>query len=211
MKYQLIFKSKFFFSENKIRMNEFIIIITISIILFCLFIHYETIFTELIYIKSSINNKNYLVRNRKDKKKAANLLANISISLEKLVDYLNKKFPNDKRIIRLKKKFNSSNISESISGTKYTSYSVNKGEKIVFCLRSKDSKEKLVNLNTMLFVSIHELAHIMTLSVGHTDEFWENMKFLLKYAIKINIYKKQNFRKNPEPYCGTKITDSPLH
>ena len=46
-----------------------------------------------------------------------------------------------------------------------------------------------------MFVAIHELAHVMTKSVGHTEEFWTNMKFLLKIAIKEGIYKKQNFNK----------------
>ena len=35
---------------------------------------------------------------------------------------------------RMKRKYNMDNISESEPNTKYTSYSVNKGEKIVFCL-----------------------------------------------------------------------------
>ena len=48
--------------------------------------------------------------------------------------------------------FNPNNISESTKDNKYTSYSVNKGEKIVFCLRSRDEKNKLVDINIMMFV-----------------------------------------------------------
>ena len=33
------------------------------------------------------------------------------------------------------------------------------------------------------FVALHELSHVMTVSVGHTQEFWENFKFLLKEAV----------------------------
>ena len=98
---------------------------------------------------------------------------------------------------------------ETEKGSKHTSYSVNKGEKIVFCIRDKKTHE-LVDINTMMFVAIHELAHVMTKSVGHTEEFWNNMRYLLKKAIKINVYKKVDYRDNPKPYCGTKITDSPL-
>ena len=39
---------------------------------------------------------------------------------------------------------NPEKLSESIPHTDYTSYSVNKGEQIVFCLRSKDKEEKLI-------------------------------------------------------------------
>ena len=64
--------------------------------------------------------------------------------------------------------------------------------------------------NIMMFVALHELAHIMTKSVGHTDEFWDNFRYLLKKAIKLGVYKDVNFEKNPVDYCGTKITNSPL-
>ena len=191
-------------------MNELITIIIATVIVICIFLYYESQFSELTYVRSTVDNEEYLVRNRKDKQQACDLLANIKKSLIELVEFIELKLPNDKRVIRLVKKFKPKKISESISGTKYTSYSVNKGEKIVFCIRSKDNKQKLIKLNTMMFVAIHELAHVMTVSIGHTEEFWDNMRLLLKYAIKKKIYKRQNFRKKPEPYCGTTITDSPL-
>ena len=99
---------------------------------------------------------------------------------------------------------------ESTPDSKYTSYSVNKGEQIVYCLRSRDSEERLVDLNTILFVALHELSHVMTISVGHTPEFWDNFRFLLANAIHWNMYTAVNFRKTPKAYCGTHITDSPL-
>ena len=84
-----------------------------------------------------------------------------------------------------------------------------KSQTLIASLTSTSSLS-LVDINTMMFVAIHELAHIMTKSVGHTPEFWDNMRFLLEEAIKINIYKKQDFSRNPVEYCGTQITDSPL-
>ena len=64
--------------------------------------------------------------------------------------------------------------------------------------------------NLLVFVALHELGHVMTKSTGHTEEFWDNFRFLLKESIKIGVYKRQDFKKNPQKYCGTKITDSPL-
>jgi predicted metal-dependent hydrolase len=111
---------------------------------------------------------------------------------------------------RLVDNFNSDNFSENTPDSKYTSYSVNKGEKIVFCIRDKNENETLVNENIMMFVSIHELAHLMTKSVGHGPEFWTNFKILLKIAIDNNLYQYIDFNRKPEPYCGTKISDTPL-
>jgi predicted metal-dependent hydrolase len=172
--------------------------------------HYEHLSQDITYCKSDIDNNEYLVRNREDKTIAANLLANIRIKLEKICKTMKEKYPNDPSVIRLNKRFNSNNISESGKGSQYTSYSVNKGEKIVFCIRQKDENETLVDENTVTFVAIHELAHIMTKSVGHTQEFWDNFKRLLKEAIKENLYIKEDYTNNPKDYCGIKVTDSPL-
>jgi hypothetical protein len=87
---------------------------------------------------------------------------------------------------------------------------VNKGEKIVFCLRARDQTQKLEDINMLMFVAIHELAHICTTSVGHTDEFWTNMRFLFEEAINIGVYSKQDFKSHPVKYCGMDVTSSPL-
>ena len=172
--------------------------------------YYDGKYAGVEYVKSKVDNKKYLVRKMPDKQRAADLLANIRIKLVKLCDYLELKHSDSKKVYRLIKRFNSDNITESSPTEKYTSYSVNKGEKIVFCLRSRDEQQKLVDENVMMFVALHELAHIMTKSVGHTDEFWDNFRYLLRKAIKLGLYKDVNFEKNPVDYCGTKITNSPL-
>ena len=148
---------------------------------------------------------------RSDKQAAADLIAKIRIKLEKLINSMKEKYPNDKSVNRMSKKFNADNISESGKSSQYTSHSVNKGEKIVFCVRQKDENESLVEENTITFVAIHELAHIMTKSIGHTDEFWDNFKRLLKEAIDMGIYNKEDYESNPKEYCGIKVTDSPLN
>ena len=203
--------------------NTFITLILISII----YKYYQNSNHNITIVKSTVNNKEYMVRNLEDKQEASNLLAKISIKMSKLVNYLKtsnnkdtykkyiekedntnlEKFNEDiKRLIR---NFNPDEISESSPDAKYTSYSVNKGERIVFCLRAKKKNSKLVDENTMMFVAIHELGHLMTKSIGHTPEFWNNFKILLKIAIDIEVYDYIDFNKNPEPYCGTEITDTP--
>ena len=172
--------------------------------------HYEHLTNEVIYVKSSVDNNEYLVRNLENKEEAANILANIREKLEKLCVLMKEKYPNDESVTRMNQRFNSDNITESGKNNQYTSYSVNKGEKIVFCIRQKDEDESLVDENTITFVAIHELAHIMTKSVGHTPEFWENFKKLLKVAIANNLYTKEYYANNPKDYCGIKVSDSPL-
>ena len=112
-------------------------------------------------------------------------------------------------IERLINNFNSDAFSETTPDSKYTSYSVNKGEKINFCVRSK-TDDTLVKENIMTFVSIHEMGHLMTKSIGHDPEFWQNMRLLLKISIDNGLYKNVDFNKKPEPYCGITISDTPL-
>ena len=158
---------------------------------------------------SNIDGESYLVRNREDKQQACDLLASVKKNLLRIVKYLEENNISDPKVKRLVSKYKPQNISESIPNTNYTSYSVNKGEKIVFCIREKKT-HTLVDINTMMFVAIHELAHVMTKSIGHTEEFWDNMKYLLKKAIKLGLYKDEDYKNNPKAYCGTQITDSPL-
>lgn len=191
-------------------MQELIKFLVTVILLITIFIYIDTKKSTLIYQKSALDGKMYLVRNVEDKETAANLLASIRQKLERLVEFLAQKYPKQNRVARLKMKFNADNMEESEAGSKYTSYSVNKGEKIVFCIRSKDKEARLEDENLLMFVALHELGHIMTKSNGHTEEFWTNFRFLLKESLKIGIYKRHDFRKKPEKYCGTKITDSPL-
>ena len=67
----------------------------------------------------------------------------------------------------------------------------------------------IINTNTIIFVAIHEIAHTMTKSIGHKEEFWKNFKFLLQEAVKIGIYKPVDYKKKNKHYCGMDITDNP--
>ena len=195
----------------KIYMNINHLIGMLVIIAFCLlgYTHFENFTNEVGYTKSSLDDKEYLVRNMDDKEEAANVLAKIRTKLEQICAIMKEKYPDDESVKRMVKRFNPDNITEAGKNNQYTSYSVNKGEKLVFCIRQKDEKESLVDENTVTFVAIHELSHIMTKSEGHKQVFWQNFKFLLEAAKEANIYQPVDYKKNPEPYCGMDITDNP--
>lgn len=194
--------------------GNFIKFFTIAFILFCIYIYYSNYHSELVHVKSNVDDELYLVRNLKDKQQAADMLATLSAKLTKMVDIVQEeKAKEDTHCTRsidiLKRRFRKDRISESPADADYTSYSVNKGEKIFFCIRAKDEGMQLVDENTLTFVALHELAHVMTRSVGHTKEFWNNFKYLLRHAIKNGVYSYQKFSENPKKYCGMTITDTP--
>ena len=197
-------------------MDESILFLTMLIIITIIYAYLERKKSQFSYFKSNINGESYLVReDMEDSQEASDMLAKISINCSKLVDHLmkpeqidgNMKHLKD-RILSLKNRWNPKNISESSPDNKYTSYSINKGEKIVFCIRSKKNGN-LVDLNTMMFVAIHEMAHLMSESIGHTPEFWKNMKYLLHRGEEIDIYKHIDYSNDSIEYCGVMITDTP--
>lgn len=165
---------------------------------------------NLEFVQSTIDGHSYQVQSLADKQAAANLLAQIRQNLERLLTHLDKMYPNDERTVQLKKNFQSDKIGEGAENDKYTSYSINKGERIVFCLRARDGTRKLMDLNTMMFVALHEVAHVASKKVGHTQEFWGNFRWLLEEAIQAGVYIEQDFKLKPVSYCGMVISGSPL-
>lgn len=168
----------------------------------------QKIFSEVAQVKSKVDDQTYIVQDLDDKQEAADYLAKLNLVLGGLLDCLSQKFPKDERVELLRRRFDPRNVSEGSSKSGYTSYSVNKGEKIVVCIRQTDNK--FVDLNDVLYVVIHELAHLATNEIGHTPTFWKNFSFLLQNAIDCGLYEYRNYQKKPTPYCGINLSSSIL-
>jgi predicted metal-dependent hydrolase len=107
----------------------------------------------------------------------------------------------------IQKRLPKSIIKESSANSEYTSYSINKGEELVFCLRSKETN-LLHDINDIMYVAIHEIAHIGCPEIGHTPLFKRINLYLLDEAIKCNIYNYDNYRKNNKEYCGIMLSSN---
>jgi hypothetical protein len=160
---------------------------------------------DIVSIRSKVDGKIYIVRKLPDAKQAADKLATINDKVLKLISSVDTSKKGTEDLID---NYNPNALSETLPGSKYTSYSVNKGEKISICIR-KESDNSFIDDNTVLFVVIHELAHVMTHEVGHTPLFWDNMKYLLEVGEKIGIYNPVNYQEQPEDYCGMEINTTP--
>jgi hypothetical protein len=191
----------------KINIFGIIVIIFITIIIFK--IYQESDMFQLKCIVSDIDGNKYCVRERAKLELVADLLAKVTNNMKALVLHMKKTYPDRKNVKRLVSNFNPKKIYETLPTSSYTAYSENKGEKLAFCTTTTKEGNKLIDENTLTFVAIHELSHLATKTVGHTDEFWNNFKFLLKEAKKENIYNPIDYKKNPQPYCGMTISDNP--
>ena len=160
------------------------------------------------------DGKEYDMQNLPDKEEAVKLMAAIRANLTKLRDSYAKEpaLMNDPPVARFVARYQPDVFSENSMSSSDTSYSENKGQRIVVCLRDKTKPPQfpLIDINTVMFVMLHEMAHLMTETIGHTPEFWGNFKRILHDAVKIGIYTPVNYSRQPTPYCGMTITDSPL-
>ena len=191
--------------------STFFYILIAVVLLLCLRIYYESDAYNLKCIIASKDGNKYCVRDIQKLELAANLLASVTEKCKKIVKYMKEKHPDDERTKRLVKGFNPKKINETLPTSELTAYSENKGEKLAFCLNTTKDGDKLIDINTLTFVALHELSHIMTVSIGHKQEFWQNFKFLLENAKECGVYEPVNYKKNPTQYCGMTINDNPYY
>lgn len=195
---------------NKLDVLGYILIAFILIV--CVYIYLDTETFQLKCIVSTVDGNKYCVRERGNMQQAADLLARTTEKCKKLVEYVGKKYPDNEDVERLVTGYNPKKIMETLPTSEYTAYSENKGEKLAFCLnKKKNDANNLIDEHTLMFVSIHELSHVMTKSIGHKSEFWENFKFLLENAKEAGIHSPEDYKKSPKEYCSMKIHDNPYY
>lgn len=193
-------------------LDTFGYILLFFILICCAYIYFKTDDFELKCIISGVDGNKYCVRERSRLQEAADLLAEVTEKCKRLVLYLDKSNPTDKRVKLLVDNFNPKKIMEILPTSSYTAYSENKGEKVAFCLNvTKGGKDNLIDEHTLMFVALHEMSHICTTSIGHTTEFWDNFKFLLKEAKDAGLHEPVDYSKEPVEYCSMKITDNPYY
>lgn len=173
----------------------------IIIIVVFLFIYYSEFNTRLIngfYVKQPDSVKTF---------------TEIDNRIKKFRVFLKKKYGECldnycKRIIQLENNYNSNNLYEisphNIMGN--TSFTQQKS-KMVFCIRNKNNE--IHDINTIMFVVLHELSHLMHDKWGHGESFWFLFKKVLEDAVEAGIYKPVDYSKYPQNYCGMTITQNP--
>ena len=192
--------------------NIFNLVLFMFIFILAYKIYKESDHFNLRCIISDVNGNKYCVRDRNKLQLAADKLATINIRMNELVEHLKEKYPDRENVKRLVNGYNPRKIYETLPTSEFTAYSENKGEKLAFCLDTeKNSKGRLIDINTLMYVALHELSHIATESIGHNDEFWTNFKFIIGEAKEINIYNPIDYKKEPSRYCGMNITDNPYY
>lgn len=131
------------------------------------------------------------------------LIKDIQKLASNFIDELIHEFPNDIHVLKLK------NWSGVIRELEYNENGIlasntNKGDFISICMI--DKRGDLNTKNELIWVLLHELAHVMTDEYKHNSFFWKHNKFLVNQAIQKGIYTSNNYKKNPVQFCGDIIS-----
>jgi predicted metal-dependent hydrolase len=192
-------------------MQEFIVGVLILVIVYLIYSINNSGLT-----KAEFDGQVYMVQELPDKMKAVDLLIKLKNDLSKIAqktldrakDEKNSEYTGYMQIIN--DRLNTVYIREVEKDSPYTSYSVNKGEELVFCLRNKETHQ-FYDYNKILYVAVHEIAHIGCPEVGHTKLFFELNRYILETAQKNNMYNFVDYNNTPEEYCGIQIYTNVLN
>jgi hypothetical protein len=116
----------------------------------------------------------------------------LNADAEKLVAHVARKYPSNPGFQLLRTRFTQGSIRQGNS-----TYTVDKGRVIYICTRAK-------SYNTLLYVLIHELAHVADKEhdPAHNNPFRICFKALLAEAIEMGLYESVDYAKSPEFYCN---------
>lgn len=146
------------------------------------------------------DDKNKKVKNKKIK--SIKLIIKNLLKIKKYLVNNIDRYPKYKPyILNIDSKFDENTLIKETTNDDFTAYTVNKGDTMSFCLNSKINN-KIHDINILMYVAIHELAHIASTDIGHTDLFHELNDFLLDIAIKLNVYNFINYSNFTTEYCG---------
>jgi hypothetical protein len=191
-------------------MKESFIISMLFIIIFVLYLSQKK---NVVKVESDYDGNKYYVYDDNMKLESAKLLSQVVERMFRLKDILYKTkadYPEyEKYVDQLNRNFDKqrTKIYENGPDSDLTSYSINKGEEMAVCLRSKKNGQ-LHQINLLMYVTIHEMAHIACPETGHTQLFKDIFAHFIRVAISNNIYSNENYAANPVEYCGMKLSSS---
>lgn len=173
---------------------------------------------------SAFDGNNYSVVDTKVEeldRASADMLARIDKFISELIEYMRVKyivkgyvddcFDGALLTNRLISTYNREAVKENFpTDLKFTSYVINKGEEIAFCLHPKGQPLVFHDFNTIQFVVLHELGHLANATLGHPRDFWRGFAFLEQNAIEAGLYKPIDYHLKPVEYCGVNVTYNPV-
>lgn len=161
-------------------------------------------------VRSPATGNEYYVRDKDNDSHAVVKLDQLHEILQKIRTQFQGYSADHPRFVEIQRFLNNSQrtiLSETDSNFGDAGSTWDKGYRVEVCLRNVQDTTKFEDPDGTKFVFIHELAHIMTKSSGHTQEFYSNFKFLADESERLGILTKRDFTKAPIEYCGITVRE----
>ena len=179
----------------------FFIIIVFSLIIYMLRPNHT------VYIAATNGNK-YKVQftsNEDMQQEKVKILCELDSRIRKFLKFCKEnELPNQIISERLCHKMEKIEIREIPENEKGAGYTINKGH-IYLCLYDEE-KGELNNIEDIMFVLMHELGHIASVSFGHGEEFKKNFDFIVKLCAKLKLWNTKDYSKESVTICGIEVT-----
>ena len=184
-----------------------VIVLLITVLILVYILSDKTV----MFYNASLDSKYNVLKDDEAKMiETSNALAEIHSNVNTLIEYLRTHDASSSLLKTLGSRYTKGIISEAVIEKGSTSYTIDK-QNIHLCLRSRDSIKQVYDINTLMYVVLHELAHVVSKSIGHNDEFKTNFKYLVSSAIQAKVYTYVNYSKTPVHYCGINLTTNILN
>jgi hypothetical protein len=178
--------------------------------------------SESLKIRADDGEYYQILQQYDSKQETAKLFSQINAKLLKFLEHLKYKYNVNSTnsstvkqtriqeiVERIVERYNFEQLKETIpTGMNGTSYTIDKGESVYMCMRDKDTL-MLHKEHDIMFVALHELAHIGNVTWGHEADYWETFKFVLHEAKLAGLHEPTDYSKAPITYCGLFIDYNP--
>ena len=145
------------------------------------------------FLVKKCGGRRYLLRDTPDSDEALALLCRMHARMKTLLD----RAPSSTEMNRLRARYARISIGETPITSRAVGYTDDKSN-VRLCIRNGD---EFADDDAVFFVFLHEMAHVMSTSIGHTPEFHANMESLLHYAHKYGLYRF----KSQQTTCDTVV------
>jgi len=193
---------------NNDMLSKIILVVTFIILLY---VYYHIWTFDATYVRSPLDNGEYLVQNLDQKEEATYILSLMHQKINMLREHFltvkdSSYAPYQSYITQFCDRIKGIKLYENAPDGKYTSFTINKGDEMGLCLRSRKTG-LLHDQNLITYVVLHELSHVACPEQDHTELFKKIFIFMIGTAAKMNIYVIQDYQLNPQEYCGMTLDE----
>lgn len=152
------------------------------------------------------DGRRYLVRKIDDHAQSAAALARMNRRIQQFLAKLRVGVDpeHEALVARMVARYRPDSLSENVAHSDHTAYTVDKGRRIVFCLRTRDARDALYDDNKLFYVALHELAHVASEKVDphHGPEFDAAFGYIYRKAVQFGLLDPI---REPWNYCGEPV------